>query len=74
MSGFLHSVKYELSNTDTYYQELISAEGAKELISAEGAKERNTQDIAVFYLLLMKHVLINRAVISWAVLGYVNRC
>ena len=39
-----------------------------------GAGERDIQDIAVFYLLLMKHVLIKRAVISCAVLGYVNRC
>ena len=39
----------------------------------QGTKERSTQDIGVFYLLLMKHVLIKRAVISWAVVGYVNR-
>ena len=46
----------------------------KVLVVTEAPKARNTQDIAMFYLLLMKHVLIKRAVISWAVLGYVNRC
>ena len=64
-----------LSIIELYLSEGIgSSQSGQELISAEGAKERNTQDIAVFYLLLMKHVLIKRAVISWAVLGYVNRC